>query len=234
MTPTMQRIALICASLIAILHADGLEFTNTLAEIHAPPDAQTVTADFEFTNRSDKPVQVKKYDAACSCMAVKIKDSKLRYAPGESGLIRADFAIGNFTGTVDKIVALWIDDDPASKPSVKLTVRVHIPAVVELDPKTLKWELGGKAAPQSIRITMHDDRPIHVTGVMSSSPAFQTELKTLQEGKSYELVVTPTEMNTPGLGVLRFETDAPNTKDRVQQAFAVVRMATPGEAAAKP
>jgi hypothetical protein len=228
----MKIISLVSIILTACLHAAGLDFAQTLKEIHAPADVDKVTAEFEFTNRGGKPVRVVKYDAACSCMSVTIKDAKLKYAPGESGVIRAVFEMGNFSGTVDKVVALWLDEDPPDKPSLALTVRVHIPVLVSLDPKTLKWELGGDASPQTIRITMNDTKPIRVTGVNSSSPAFKAELKTIDEGKIYELVVTPTAIQTPGLGVLRVETDSVNAKHRMQQAFAVVRKPTPAEAAA--
>jgi hypothetical protein len=231
----MKTIFLISFALGAVLHAAALDFAQTLKEIHAPADVDKVTAEFGFTNNSGKPVRVVKYDAACSCMAVTIRDGKLKYAPGESGVIRAVFEMGNFSGTVDKVVALWLDDDPADKPSVSLTVRVHIPVLVALEPKTLKWELNGSAAPQVIRITMNDAKPIRVTDVKCSTPAFKPELKTIEEGKSYELVVTPTAIQTPGLGILRIETDSANAKQRLQQAFAVVRKPTPAEtAAAKP
>ncbi len=221
-------------AIMAVAHAAALDFPQPLKEVHAPTDAKTVTADFEFTNRGDKPVRVVKYDAACSCMAVKIKDAKLRYLPGESGLVRADFEVGNFSGTVDKVVAIWLDDDPADKPSVSLTVRVHIPVLVSVEPKTLKWELHGAISPQTIRITINDPTPIRVTSVSSSSPTFSPTLKTIEEGKIYELVVTPTAIDMPSLGILRMETDSAMERHRIQQAFAVIRKPTPGEAAAKP
>jgi hypothetical protein len=230
----MKYACMMSIATLAVAQAAGLDFPNPLKELHAPADAKVVTAEFEFTNRTNKPVQIMKYDAACSCMALKIKDSKLRYAPGESGLLRADFEMGNFSGTVDKVVALWLDDDPADKPSVRLTVRVHIPVLVSLEPKTLKWELNGDGEPQTIRITMNHTEPIRVTSVNSSSPTFLHEIKTVEEGKVYELIVTPAEIDSPGLGILRIETDCAIAQHRLQQAFAVIRKPTPGEAATKP
>jgi len=216
---------IVCLGMLLILpaHGAGLDFPTALKEINAPADAKKVTVDFEFTNRSNKKVKVVKYDAACSCMAVGVKGGKLDYAPGESGLLRADFEMGNFSGTVDKTVALWLDDDPPEKPSVTLTVRVHIPVLVSLEPKTVKWEIGGDASPQTIRITMNHGQPIRVKGITSSSKAFRSELKTIDEGKLYELVVTPEEISTPGLAILRIETDCAVERHRVQQVFAVIR-----------
>jgi hypothetical protein len=48
-------------------------------------------------------------------------------------------------------------------------------------------------------------------------------LKTIDEGKLYELVVTPEDISTPGLAILRIETDCAVERHRIQQAFAVVR-----------
>lgn len=212
-----------CALLNFPSHGAALDFSQTLKEIKAPADAKKVTADFEFTNLTTKTVKITKYDAACSCMAVVVKGGKLEYAPGESGLLRVDFEMGNFAGTVDKAVALWLDDDPVNKPSITLTVRVHIPVLVSLEPKTVKWEVDGDASPQAIRIAMNHGEPIRIKDVSSSSKAFRFELKTLDEGKLYELIVTPSDIDTPGLGIIRVETDCAIDRHRVQQAFAVVR-----------
>jgi hypothetical protein len=100
---------------------------------------------------------------------------------------------------------------------------VHIPVLVSLEPKTVKWEVNGDASPQTIRIAMNHAEPIRVKDVSSSSKAFRFELKTIDEGKLYELIVTPAEIATPGLGILRVETDCAIDRHRIQQAFAVVR-----------
>lgn len=219
----------------ACLHAAALDFKQSSQEIHAAADAKSVTVDFEFTNRSNKSVRVAKYDAACSCMAVTIRDGKRTYAPGESGVVRAVFDLGKFAGKVDKQVALWLDKDPEDKPSIALKVRVHIPVLVVLEPKTLTWPLGGEATPQTIRVTMKHDKPIRILTVKSSSEAFTHALKTVEEGKSYELTVTPNKMDLPGIAILSIGTDCDIDKHRLQQAFAVVRKTTPAEAsAAKP
>jgi hypothetical protein len=210
-------------ALISLIHGVGLDFPTTLKEIHAPADSKTVTADFTFTNNSDKAVVVAKYDSTCSCMAVTIKNGKLRYASGESGVVRTEFSMGNFSGTVDKVVALWLDQDSADKPSLVLTVRVHIPVLVALEPKTLKWDLNGKAEPKTIQITMHHEKPIRVIAVNASTEAFKHEIKTIDAGKSYALIVTPTATQVPSLCIFRIETDCNLEKHRIQQVFATVR-----------
>lgn len=219
----MKLAIVISWMLAAVAHAAGLEFAELLKEVHAAPDAAKVVAEFNFTNHSKKPARLANSDPGCSCLKVEVTDGKLNYAPGESGMLRATFEMGNFSGTIDKNIALWIDDDPADKPSVKLTVRVHIPVLVNLEPKTLKWVIGGKPEPQKIHIQMASEKPIRVINVKSSSSAFSYEVKTIEEGKAYDLIVTPVAMEEPGISVLRIETDCPFPKHRAQQAFALLQ-----------
>jgi hypothetical protein len=222
---------LVCA---AFSHAQGLEFAELIKNVDAAADATIVTAEFPFTNKSDKPVVIAKSDSGCSCLKIEISGGKLKYAPGESGVVRATFEMGNFSGTVDKMVALWLDDDAPDKPSRKLTVRVHIPVLVGIEPKTLKWDVGDKPSPQTIQIRMAEGKPIRVVGVKSSSDAFSSEVKTLEEGKKYDLIVTPRDLNSPGMSVIRIETDCEISKHRTQQAFAVARKPTSTSASPKP
>jgi hypothetical protein len=223
------RLLPLTALLAARLCAAGLEFPQTLKEIHAPADAERVTADFNFQNHTDKPVVIKSFKPTCSCVAAEVAGGKLTYAPGESGVLRATFKMENFSGTVDKAIPLWLDGDPEESPSVTLTVRVHIPILVLAEPKTLKWNVGSDPVPQKIRIRMNHQEPIHVTNTTSSSEAFTLSLATIQDGREYELTVTPKATTTQGLAVIRLETDCKVQKQRMQQVFAIVRKPTPGE-----
>lgn len=230
----MKIATAIWLAIATLIQAAGLEFKEISKVIDAPADVADVTAEYEFTNTSDKPVTIVKSDPGCSCMAIQVSDGKLRYEPGESGTLRAKFEMGNFSGAVDKAIALWLTGDPDEKPSVILKLTVNIPVLVALEPKTLKWELGGKGGPQTIDIRMAEGQTIRVTDVKSSSSAFIFKTETVEEGKHYQLIVTPVDMASPGIGVIRIDTDCAIAKHKTQQAFAVVRKPTPGEAAARP
>ena len=207
----------------AALAAGGLEFADPLQEFHAAPDATSVTADFAFVNRGTKRVKIRNYDAPCSCMSAQIKGGKLEYEPGEDGVIRAVFDLGNFSGTVDKQVVLWLEGDHAERPSVTLTVRVHIPELVVVEPKTLKWAVGEEPRPKSLSIRIESEQPVRILSVSGSNERFAHELKTVRDGAEYELEVTPQDTTLPGIGVLRIETDCAVARQRVRQAFVVVR-----------
>jgi hypothetical protein len=223
-----MRTAICCWLVMAgLLHAGGLTFESELVEIHAPADAKAVEADFKFENKTDKQVNIAKFDKTCSCIGVKVSDGKLSYAPGEGGVIRATFEMGNFSGEVDKVVVLWLDSDPADKPSITLTVRVHIPVLVVMSEKTLKWSLGTQPETRKIDVTMDYAKPIKIISTSCTSDNIKVELKTLEVGKHYELLVTPADTKEPGLAIIRIETDCDIARHKVLQAFAVIRRELP-------
>lgn len=219
----MQTIVALWLAAASLCHAASLEFPKGTQEINAPADVASVTADFEFTNKGKKPIKIVKSDPGCSCVAVTISNGKFTYQPGESGLIHAKFEMANFSGTVDKVIALWLDDDPADKPSTVLKLRVNIPVLIALTPKTVKWNLGGAPTPQTIEIKIIEGQIIHITAAKCSSPEFSCELKTVAAGRHYQLIVTPSKIGVPGIGVIRIESDCPLPRHKIQQAFAVVR-----------
>jgi hypothetical protein len=223
----MRTVFSLWLALAGLLQAAGLTFEKTLVELHAAADAKTAVADFNFENKTDKPVTITRYDKTCSCVSVQVTGGKLNYLPGEKGVVRATFDLGNFSGAVDKMVVMWLDGDAESKPSVTLTVRVHIPVLVIMDAKTLKWTLGSEARPQKIDIRMNHSKPIRIISTTCTSELFKTELKTVEEGKHYELWVTPLEMGAPGLAIIRMETDCEVVRHKIQQAFATVRRDLP-------
>jgi hypothetical protein len=219
----MKFLTLTWLLLGAQLAGAALEFQNELQEIHADLGSKTVTSDFKFTNKGKDTVRIREADAGCSCIAVQISGGKLLYAPGETGTIRAVFEIGTFQGAVDKPIHLWLDSDPDEKPSSSVMLRVHIPVIISMEPKTLKWTVGAEAAPQLIDVRMSYEKPISVTSVGTSSGAFSARLITVEEGKHYQIEITPASTAAPSLCVVRVETNVDVEKYRVQQGFAVVQ-----------
>ncbi|MEP4078276.1 DUF1573 domain-containing protein [Haloferula sp.] len=222
----MRALLLMCIGLVLPGFGGELTFEKKLETVEVPLDGRKVTADFKFENKSDEEVRIAKYNATCSCMTVQVKGGKLSYAPGESGVIRGVFDMGNFSGTVDKAVQIWVDDDSEGMPSITLTARIHIPVLVEVEPKTLRWDVGGNTDSQVLTISMKHDEPIKVTSATSVNPHFELELKTIEEGAKYELVVTPTDTETQRIGLISIETDCSIEKHAKQRAYTIVRSPT--------
>jgi hypothetical protein len=218
----MKIFVVLWFALAGMLCGAGLTFPEPLKEISAGVEATTVTAEFDFKNETAEPVSLTKIDGGCACMSVKTSGGQMKFEPGESGKIQAVFEVGNFSGTVDKVIGLWLAGNSSDEPSQQLTVRVHIPVLVTLEPKTLKWPYQSEPVTQKIQIRMSGPKPIKILSVSSASKIFKYELKTVEEGSHYELSITPDHTTTPGLAVFRIETDSDSPKHKIQQVFAVI------------
>lgn len=210
-----------------------LQFESTFLEVRLPAAAEEGTAIYHFTNAGTKAETIATVVMNCDCLKVEAAggkitaDGKREYAPGEAGTIRMQFKVGNSVGEVEQAVGLVMQSDPKGQPSIGLSVRFIIPELVLLEPKVLKWQQGTPATPQKISITMHDPSGVRITKVSSTSEDYQLELKTVQEGRSYELLVTPKHIDSPGSTVIEVHTDCTAEKQRIQQAFAMIMRSQP-------
>lgn len=113
---------------------------SRVIELKPKPEDESVTTEFVFTNKGDKPVRVLTIDSACSCLSASL--DKAVYAPGEKGVGKAEFKVSSFTGRHEKTVHVQTDD-PA-QPEWVIHFALEVPEVVKIEPKTLQWWLGKK------------------------------------------------------------------------------------------
>ncbi|MCW1924657.1 DUF1573 domain-containing protein [Luteolibacter arcticus] len=219
-----MKVLLICWLAACLpLAAGTLKFEKTRKDAVVENDQKTVTVDFDFKNESDSDASIEKYDAGCPCATVGVKDSKMTYKPGETGTVRIAFDLGMVPGTMDKAVAIYIKGDAANHPSVTLTSHIVVPALVEVEPKSLMWDVGSKPEPKTVTVTMKHTEPIKILSMTGADPRFKQELKTIEEGKKYEIVITPASTEKVGMGVVHLETDCKFDRHRSQRVFMVVR-----------
>lgn len=223
MTRLLFSILILVAPATDLFAQRGFTFIKDKVAVTAKPGDEKVTVPYHFVNNTRRTLTIAKYDSACSCLSAKVKGSKLVYKPGEKGEIRVDFAIGAFSGTVEKTVLLWTTDDPEERPSTVMTVELTIPVLVEVTPTTLFWDKGSEPKPQTVKIKINHDKPINITFHESTSKDFSYEFKTIRAGWEYEIIVTPASTDAPGFGMIRMRTDSDIPRYQRQQAFVCVR-----------
>lgn len=208
--------------LTAISHAGSLKFEKDLQEASIDLKQTTVSGEFKFTNTGSKPIKFHKVEPDCSCVTVEFLNGKAEYAAGESGVMRATFKIDNSQGTVDKIIGIWLEGDPEETPSSKVTFRIHIPIAIALEPKTVSWDVNSKPEPKSIRVKIDYEKPVHITKVSLSSENYTSEILPVEEGKTYDVRITPKSTAAQGICMVGIETDIDIDKFKKQQGFARV------------
>jgi hypothetical protein len=218
-----------CVPLLA-----GLKFDKLKQELDAPPDATLIKAEFTFVNDGKDPVTVTKADAGCSCVTAKFQGDKMVYAPGETGSLEATFDMSNFSGTAEKQIGVWQKGDAEDHPSAMLSIQVRIPVLIVAEPKTLFWDIGAPAEPKTVTLTMNHSEPIHILEVSGANPNYTQVLKTIEDGRKYELVITPKDTSKIDIAVFHIETDCKIVRHRSQRVFCSVRKPVPAEAPSKP
>lgn len=223
-----MRALLICwlAGCLPII-AGTLKFDQPNKQITVTNDQKSATVDFPFKNESSEDVVIEKNASDCPCAAVGVMDSKLAYKPGESGTIRIVFNLGKVPETADKLVSIYLKGDAEDHPSIKLNTRIIVPVVVELEPRSVTWDLGDKPEPKTVKVTINDSEPVKILSMATSDPNFKQELKTIEEGKKYEVVITPTSTAKPGMSVLQVETDSKSDNRRSHAVYMLVRQPLP-------
>jgi len=219
-----MRAPLICWIACCLpLVASTLKFEESKKEITVANDQKSATVDFPFKNESTGDVVIEKNASDCPCAAVGVKDSKLIYKPGESGTIRIVFNLGKVPETAEKLVSIYLKGDSEDRPSIKLTTRIIVPVVVELEPRSVTWDVGDKPEPKTVKVTMNDSEPVKIISMTSPDPNFKQELKTIEDGKKYEVIITPTSTKEAGMAVLQVETDSKSDNRRSHPVFMLVR-----------
>ncbi|MGJ8672363.1 DUF1573 domain-containing protein [Rubritalea sp.] len=210
------------------LYAD-LVFDQTVKKIDAAADAKEVKVEFPFQNTGASPVVVERFDAPCSCMFAKLeggekqKDGSVSIAPGEKGVFKGRFELGNFKGTVDKKIVVWMKGDAEDDPSVSLNTQVSIPYLIAAFPQSLMWQVGEEAVEKVIEVKVDHSEPIKVIKHTSSSPNFSYEFITKEEGEFYELRVKPKSTEKVTFAAIRLTTDSPNPRYKMVQTFMTVK-----------
>ena len=218
----------ILACLLALpLAAGSLTFEKTTVESDLSFEATSAEFDFKFKNEGKEPVVVDRLQASCPCLTLAIKGGMV-VAPGKEGVIRATMDTAAMTGVVDKPFAVFLKGDLPEKPSQVLTARVKIPELVSVEPKALIWEIGGDATPKKAIVTMNHSAPIKITSVTGADGKFTQEWKAIEEGKKYEITVTPAATDKAATGVVRVVTDCTYARHKAHNIFAVVKPAQVG------
>lgn len=225
----MRFIFLILGLVVSQLNAESLTFEVTSKEITVKPDVKVLEILFPFKNNSGEAVDITAYDAPCSCMSAKLKGGKtqsnntIRFEPGDEGVVKAIFDMGNFKGTKDQKIFLWTSKDSKEKPSIVLTTQVTIPELVTASPSSLKWALKSKPETQEITIKVSGEKPIKVTGAQSSNENIQCEVVPVKEGFEYKLKITPDSTDSILFASVKISTDSPIDRFKTLQTFVTVK-----------
>lgn len=194
----------------ASVHAQ-LSWNTRQLDSHPTAEDTDVQGDFEFFNSGSVPVTILDVKTSCGCTTAAL--DKKTYAPGEKGKVSAVFHIGERQGLQQKQIIVTTDNH--EEPMVQLTLRTFIPELLRMEPRAVLWQVNSQNLPRTVRLSAGTDQPIKILGVYSSDDRFFAQLKQIEPGRTYDVVISVASTTEPLRGMIRIETDYPASRPKI-------------------
>lgn len=181
-----RLIALLLLALVTTSTASALEWCATTLEARTEPFQKTLNLVFKFRNEAAKPAHLLDLQTSCSCLAAQ-SDKKI-YAPGETGQITAEFSAEEPPGIYERHIQVLTD---ASATPERLTVRIDIPELALLTPRSVEWKINGESSEKSLELRSNGSLRISFTEATPTNDSFIVRLETVIPQQVYRVAITP-------------------------------------------
>ena len=104
------------------LFGKGLSFESTVIEDVVKPGVKSYPFEFPFQNTGERSIEIARIKTTCGCTTAKL--DKMIYAPGETGVIKGTFSVGNRQGKQEKMIQVYTRD--LSQPEIQLALHLSL------------------------------------------------------------------------------------------------------------
>lgn len=197
----------------------ALTWDEKQIEILPKPGDKEAVAFYHFKNTGRTTVTVTGVRASCDCTATEL--TKRTYAPRETGVIKATFAVVNRTGIHQKQITITTDE-PAAK-ATTLTLKVNIPEILGFSTRMLHWQAGADDE-QRIEVSALNGNAITSLEVADISPKqAKVRIEPVHAGLKYRLFVKPIGVDQPRTITITMLARLADNTDHSFLVFALVR-----------
>ncbi|MGI8435314.1 MAG: DUF1573 domain-containing protein [Chthoniobacterales bacterium] len=183
-----------------------LTFEQKEIELHPKAGDAEAIANFKYTNKTAKTINIKNVRTSCGCTVAALKKNSV--APGEAGEVTATFKIGGRTGTQQK--AITVETDDPAQPTVGLVLKAVIPETVLVQPPFVAWESGEAAKAKTITVkAASPEVKIGKLDVTSSNADFTTAVEKGKNPNEFIVSVTPKDTAAAHFDSLTLKPDLP-------------------------
>jgi len=186
-----------------------IEFATTTYNFRKIVGGNPVHHDFLFKNTGTSTLEITNVITSCGCATTGEWDRTVE--PGETGKIPIELRTDNFNGDVRK--SIKITTNVSDSREITLWIQGTVWQAIEINPRyAALGSIIDTSQPHSktIRIVSHLEEPLEITKTESTNPLFRTNLKTIQQGKEFELEITANPPFNPGShsGTIKLETSS--------------------------
>src|SRR5262245_11863352 len=204
--------------------APKIVFATNIFDFGTVKQGEVVRHDFIFTNTGTATLEITQVKPGCGCTTAGTWDKLVE--PGKTGSIPLQFNSSGFGGKVGKSATVTCNDPANSNIVLQLSGTVWKP--VDITPTMAMFNFGVEDAAEqtkTLRIVSNLQEPLQLSDLQSSNPAFKLALKTVKEGKEFELEITTTPpTNGPTVFAnLTLKTSSTNVPTLTATAYATVQ-----------
>lgn len=202
-----------------------IQFESTVFDFGRVANGELVKHTFTFTNTGKATLEIKGVYPSCGCTSA--GEWTRQVEPGATGVVPLQFNSTHFSGPVDKTATVVCTDE--SQPSTILQIKGVVWKPIEISPQTAVLNVisDSSNAPAVIRIVSNLDQPITLSEPQNTNHGFAAELKTIQPGKMFELLVRavpPMEQNNVQ-ATFTLQTSSTNVPTISINVFAIIQPA---------
>lgn len=221
MTGRLGRLEVIaiCCSGLTICDIQASPSERVIAEAFEAPvsqvDSGTHEVSWSYVNHWSFPLVIDQFEESCACLSPKGRVEAVK--PGESGVIRAAFDVGNQRGLIRKSLHVRF---VGHEGSVELVAEALVPPGVKLSTHELVWSAGENGA-LFVDVTAGTDESFEITALRGvQATEFEVQTKTVAAGRHYRLTVKPgPSAPEAGARCLQIQTDSADPRDRIVAVF---------------
>ncbi len=172
--------------------------------------AKKKVAEFKFTNTGDDLLKITEVEKCCGVVT---RLDKTEYAPGESGVLKAEFVSSQKPGPMSR--TLYVRSNDKTNPRIALTFKVTIVLRVTYSPKRLKLFLEEtNAGCPKIVLSSLDNQPFAITLFKSTSDCITADIDDSVEATKFilEPIVDMEKLNNNLKGRISISLTHPEAK----------------------
>lgn len=202
-----------------------IQFAELVFDFGKVESGSLVKHDFIFTNIGDQTLEVTNVRPSCGCTTAGTWDKSV--GPGKTGTIPIQFNSAGSAGPVAKSIEVSCNDPARS--TVTLQLRGTTWKAIDVTPPVVTFALSMDAQTNEtrvIRIVNNLQEPLAISDPACTNSAFQVALKSIKDGKEFQLEVTLMPPLTNNLSTqITLKTSYPKMPVLTVNAYATVQPA---------
>jgi len=229
LTPLLLQAQITTDAPPALVSTPKIQLATNTFEFGRVPVGTVVRATFVLTNVGTAPLEIVDVRPGCGCTTAGTWDRLV--APGKTTTLALQLNTANFGGAITKNATVTCND-PA-QPNVLLLIKGEVWKPIDVQPNFVIFNAATGTDSNAVRVVHvvnNTEEKITLEEPVSSNPAFQPMLKTINPGKEFELQIAMTPPPTGGTvqGVITVKTSATNLPPISVTAMAILPpVATP-------